>query len=562
MRRAGSHQTELPAEESKQSPDGPQHVDGDSRTRTQRDSEGFWRTSGVSANSPRGKTNFVSATTTKDNSTTIHGVVTKDTDYLSSLVENKNISGHQAPEEPPRIQAPKKHEHFTPNTAEWVTQRLRDDALPRAVGILRTWMPNRREREATEEKVLDIRRLDKEGALEAVREMRHPRRFIRGTKGQDLKIRVTIENTGNGKQADATVLVDSGATGSCINKEFVERNQLEVKKLPLSLPVYNADGTLNNGGAITGFVEVRMIIGDHAEKIELAVVNLGKTDIFLGLDWLRNHNPSIDWDASTLVFDRCPDRCGYLAHIDSPEAEEEEPEEKLEEGERLFWMDWDKYVMTGVKVRAQTTSAADPYLAEFSDVFSKTDFDRLPDRRPWDHAIELTPGAKAVDCKVYPLSPVEQRALDEFLEENLRTGRIRGSISPMASPFFFVKKKDGSLRPVQDYRKLNEMTVKNRYPLPLIQELINKIKDAKHFTKMDVHWGYNNIRIKEGDEWKAAFRTNRGLFEPVVMFFGLTNSLATFQVFMNVILKELINEGHVIVYLDDILIFTDDLESH
>ena len=132
----------------------------------------------MSANSPRGKTNFVSANTTKDNSTTIHGVVTKDTDYLSLLVENKNISGHQAPEEPPRIQAPKKHERFTPNTAEWVTQRLRDDALPRAVGILRTWMLNRREREATEEKVLDIRRLDKEGALEAVREMRHSRRFI------------------------------------------------------------------------------------------------------------------------------------------------------------------------------------------------------------------------------------------------------------------------------------------------------------------------------------------------------------------------------------------------
>ena len=81
----------------------------------------------------------------------------------------------------------------------------------------------------------------------------------------------------------------------------------------------------------------------------------------------------------------------------------------------------------------------------------------------------------------------------------------------MASPFFFVKKKDGTLRPVQDYRKLNKMTVKNCYPLPLIQELIDKLKDAKVFTKMDIRWGYNNIRIKEGDEWKAAFRTNRGL---------------------------------------------------
>ena len=132
----------------------------------------------------------------------------------------------------------------------------------------------------------------------------------------------------------------------------------------------------------------------------------------------------------------------------------------------------------------------------------------------------------------------------------------------MASPFFFVKKKDGKLRPIQDYRKLNEMTIKNRYPLPLISELVNKLRGAKYFTKLDIRWGYNNVRIREGDEWKAAFRTNRGLFEPLVMFFSLTNSPATFQTMMNDILRELINEGKVIVYLDDILISTDNLEEH
>ena len=100
--------------------------------------------------------------------------------------------------------------------------------------------------------------------------------------------------------------------------------------------------------------------------------------------------------------------------------------------------------------------------------------------------IELTPGSKPVDCKVYPLNLDEQKALDEFLEENLKSGRIRPSNSPMASPFFFVKKKDGALRPVQDYRKLNEMTIKNRYPLPLIQELIDKLKSSKVFLKMDI----------------------------------------------------------------------------
>ena len=132
----------------------------------------------------------------------------------------------------------------------------------------------------------------------------------------------------------------------------------------------------------------------------------------------------------------------------------------------------------------------------------------------------------------------------------------------MASPFFFVKKKDGSLWPVQDYRKLNESTVKNRYPLPLIQELVDKLKGSRVFSKLDVRWGYNNVRIKEGDEWKAAFRTNRGLSEPTVMFFCLTNSPATFQTMMNDILRDLIDEGHVTVYLDDILIFFDDPFEH
>ena len=126
----------------------------------------------------------------------------------------------------------------------------------------------------------------------------------------------------------------------------------------------------------------------------------------------------------------------------------------------------------------------------------------------------------------------------------------------MALPVFFIKKKDGALRLVQDYRALNAMTVKNRYPLPLISELINNLRGARYFTKLDVRWGYNNVRIKEGDEWKAAFRTNWGLVEPLVMFFGLTNSPATFQTMMNDIFQDLIMEGVVCVYLDDILIYT------
>jgi len=127
---------------------------------------------------------------------------------------------------------------------------------------------------------------------------------------------------------------------------------------------------------------------------------------------------------------------------------------------------------------------------------------------------------------------------------------------------FFIKKKDGSLRLVQDYRALNAVTIKNKYPLSLISELVSQLRGAKYFTKLDVRWGFNNVRIKPGDEWKAAFRTNCGLFEPLVMFFGMTNSPATFQTMMNDIFRTLIAKGIVVVYLDDILIFTETEEEH
>ena len=116
---------------------------------------------------------------------------------------------------------------------------------------------------------------------------------------------------------------------------------------------------------------------------------------------------------------------------------------------------------------------------DFNDrVFKKVVFEKLPDQSKWDHAIELIPNATLKDCKIYPLNIKEQEELDKFLEEHLKSGRIRLSKSPCAAPFFFVKKKDGSLQPVQDYRQLNEATIKNKYPLPLIQELIDKVRGA------------------------------------------------------------------------------------
>jgi hypothetical protein len=199
---------------------------------------------------------------------------------------------------------------------------------------------------------------------------------------------------------------------------------------------------------------------------------------------------------------------------------------------------------------------------DYASVFDKRTLERMPIERPWDHAIDLKDGFVPKDCKIYPMSLIEQEKLDEFIDENMRKGYIRPSKSPMASLFFFVSKKEtAKLRPTQDYRRLNEGTIKNAYLLPLVSDLLDQLKGAKYFTKLDLQWGYNNVRIKKGDEWKATFKTNKGLFEPLVMFFGLCNLPSTFQNMMNDIFVIKLKDGWILIYMDDILIFSKDLND-
>ena len=140
-------------------------------------------------------------------------------------------------------------------------------------------------------------------------------------------------------------------------------------------------------------------------------------------------------------------------------------------------------------------------------------------RKAWDHAIDLREGFVLKKGKIYPLSRVERDELQEFVKNQLRKGCIRLLKLPQMLPVFFVPKKDRKKRIVQDYQYLNSWTIKNNYPLPLILDLIDSIGKKKVFTKMDLRWGYNNMRIKEGDEWKVALSMPEGSFEPTVMFF-------------------------------------------
>ena len=194
---------------------------------------------------------------------------------------------------------------------------------------------------------------------------------------------------------------------------------------------------------------------------------------------------------------------------------------------------------------------------QHAKIFSEQESQRLPKHTVWDHAIELLPGAPSTlpGC-LLPLMQEEIAEAKKFIEEHLRQNTIRPSWSPYVANFFFVKKKDGKLRPVQDYRPLNKWTKKNRNVSPLIPSVVNRLAGCSLFTKFDIRWGYNNIRIKLGDEWKAAFLTLEGLFKPTGMFFGLTNSLATFQMMMNTIFQQQVMLGWFSIFMDDGVIYT------
>jgi len=188
-------------------------------------------------------------------------------------------------------------------------------------------------------------------------------------------------------------------------------------------------------------------------------------------------------------------------------------------------------------------------------LFNKKKFEKLPERQEWDHEINLMNEApKELNTKVYAMTLKEEEVLNQWLDEQLKVDLIVESKSRYTAPCFYIPKKDGSLQLVQDYRKLNQITIKDKMPLLLIGEVINKLKEVKYFNKLDLIWGYNNIQIKEGDKWKAAFLTNKGLFEPQFMYFGLCNLPGTFQQMMNSIFRELLHEGVLVNYMDDFII--------
>ena len=211
-------------------------------------------------------------------------------------------------------------------------------------------------------------------------------------------------------------------------------------------------------------------------------------------------------------------------------------------------------------VKARPSVSDIPTVSDFPDVFPE-ELPGLPPHREIEFSIDVIPGATPASITPYRMAPLELKELKLQLQELLEKGFIRPSVSPWGAPVLFVKKKDGTLRLCIDYRQLNKLIVKNKYPLPRIDDLFDQLKGASIFSKIDLRSGYHQLRIKDADVHKTMFRTRYGHYEFLVMPFGLTNAPAAFMDLMNRVFRPYVDQ-FVVVFIEDILVYSKDRESH
>ena len=372
---------------------------------------------------------------------------------------------------------------------------------------------------------------------------------------------ITFKGQING--IETTILIDSGATGDFVSKEFVEKVRIKTKATNKKYEVTLADGT-----PIVIEQEAKNVllrIQDYHERVDLEVGPLDIYDVILGKTWLARHNPDIDWRTNTLTLKQ--DNRTITLQVDAQQRPRRIESISAIQFRKAARKSKEAYavVVRPIQDKDASPTPTDPriqsLLQEFQDVFPDDLPEGLPPARNVDHKIEVIPGSSTPFRPIYRLSLPELQTLRAELDDLLAKGHIQPSKSPYGAPILFIKKKDGTLRMCIDYRALNKVTVKNRYPLPRIDEMFDRFNDKKFFSKIDLRAGYHQIRIAPEDVPKTAFRTRYGHYEFLVLPFGLTNAPATFQTLMHDIFQPLLDKC-VLVYIDDILIYSETLEKH
>ncbi|KAK8934297.1 hypothetical protein KSP39_PZI014692 [Platanthera zijinensis] len=353
-----------------------------------------------------------------------------------------------------------------------------------------------------------------------------------------------------------TILIDSGSTHNFINPEVALKTGHPVDR-NAAFQVMVADGSkLRCEGALKG-VEIQLT--GYVCRTDIYLLPIKGSDMVLGVQWLRQlRRVTTDWDRMTLEFtQQGTDYCLHGIRSSPLKEISLRSLQRLEEQGSMM------AVILGMAAEgADTQRAPDPIqflLAQYEDVFQEPH--TLPPSRFRDHQIQLKTGTDPTNICPYRYPYVQKAEIERSVREMLATGIIRPSTSTFSSPIILVKKKDGSWRFCVDYRGLNSSTIKDKFPIPMIEELLDELHGASLFTKLDLRSGYHQIRMKEEDVYKTAFRTHDGHYEFLVMPFGLANAPSTFQAVMNEIFRPLLRR-YVLVFFDDILIYSRTWDDH
>eukprot|EP00253_Pinus_taeda_P022388 PITA_22388 len=347
---------------------------------------------------------------------------------------------------------------------------------------------------------------------------------------QDYYQPAMIEFEGNIFDRTVSVLVEPGATLSYVSPKIVENCKLQPGKFKNPWLVQLATGAKRRVLAKVSNCPLK-IVGETVTT-ELNVLPLGSYDVLIGMDWLEKRWSIIDCKTKTISYhDELGNKQEIQAQVGLASSKDKE-----------------------------STLEGIPVVHEFVDVFPE-EIPRLPHKRNLNFTIELVLGVAPLSRAPYWMSVPELTELKMQLQDLLDKKYIRPSVSPWGAPVLFVRKKDGTFRMCIGYRQLNKLTVKNKYPLPHIDELFDQVKGAMVFSNIDLRFGYHQIRIKEEDIAKTSFRTRYGHYEFVVLPFGLTNALATFMCLMNSVFHKYLDK-FMLIFIDDILIYSQNIQEH